>query len=63
MRQFVKIVLLATIVGITGSSAFAQKNTFDGKKIKETKEWKVEGKKKRLDHKTTYNADGKKVEE
>jgi hypothetical protein len=41
------------------SSLFAQK-TFDGKKLKEVKEWSIEGSKKKLDHKTIYDANGKK---
>lgn len=44
----------------TGVSA---QKMFEGKKLKEVKEWSVEGSKKKLDHKTTYDANGKKSEE
>ena len=43
-------------------SSYAQKK-FDGKTITAVKEWKLEGKKKSIDHLTKYDANGNKVEE
>ena len=63
MSRLIKSVVIALAVSFSGVSVYAQKGTFDGKRIKETKEWKVEGKKKRIDHVTKYNEKGKKVEE
>lgn len=45
------------------SSADAQKKTLDGKKIKEVKEWKIDGSKRHLSELSKYNAKGDKVEQ
>lgn len=45
------------------SSVDAQKKTVDGKKIKEIKEWKVDGSKRTLSEVSKYDANGEKVEE
>lgn len=61
MRKTVVSFLLPLFV-LSSLSVSAQKK-FDGKKLKEVKEWRIDGSKKRLDHLTKYGADGKKVEE
>ncbi len=43
-------------------SSNAQKSV-DGKVLKEIKEWRVEGSKKKLDHLTKFGPEGKKMEE
>lgn len=50
------------IFSLLSSSAVAQK-MFDGKTIMELKEWKIEGKKRVLDHHTKYDEKGNKKEE
>ena len=45
------------------SSADAQKNTVDGKKIKEIKEWKIDGGKRFLSEVSKYNVNGEKTEQ
>ncbi len=45
------------------ASSFAQKKTLDGKRIKEVKEWKVEGSKRYLVEVSKFDAKGKKTEE
>ncbi len=48
---------------IAFSSVDAQKKTLDGKKIKEVKEWKIEGGKRSLSEVSKYDAKGEKVEQ
>ncbi|HOU67760.1 MAG TPA: hypothetical protein PKW49_04130 [Paludibacteraceae bacterium] len=59
LKFFISIILLSFVTTLTTS---AQK-MFDDKRIKELKEWKIEGKKKTLDHLTKYDEKGNKVEE
>ena len=60
MRRTI-ISIVALFLSLSTVSVYAQKK-FDGKVLKEVNEWRIDGKKKSLDHKTTYK-DGKKVEE
>jgi hypothetical protein len=62
MRKLI-IALFAASMTLCGSSSLFAQKTFDGKKLKEVKEWSIEGSKKKLDHKTIYDANGKKSEE
>ncbi|MBP5455861.1 MAG: hypothetical protein J6Y37_05130 [Paludibacteraceae bacterium] len=57
-----KFLGLMTLSFLFSTALFAQK-TFDGKAISEVKEWKIEGKKKSLDHLTKYDDKGNKTEE
>ena len=59
-----KVILsfLALFMIASFTTAFSQKK-IDGKLLKEVKEWSVVGSKKKLDHTTKYNEQGKKVEE
>lgn len=59
-----KIILsiLALFVMASFSGVYSQKK-IDGKLLKEVKEWTITGSKKKLDHITKYNEQGKKVEE
>ena len=58
-----KTIIASVLVFFVGAClpSFAQKK-IDGKIVKEVKEWRVEGSKKKLDHKTTYT-NGRKTEE
>ncbi len=60
MRKTI-ISIVAVFISLSAMSVFAQKK-FDGKVLKQVNEWRVDGKKKSLDHKTIYQ-NGKKVEE
>lgn len=59
-----KVILsfLALFMIASFTTAFSQKK-IDGKLLKEVKEWSLVGSKKKLDHITKYNEQGKKVEE
>lgn len=58
-----KTLLLAFVAFFSLSSVSVNaEKAFEGKVLKEVKEWRVDGSKKKLDHLTKYK-DGKKVEE
>lgn len=60
MRKTLILAILACFA-FSITSVSAQK-TFEGKVLKEVKEWRIDGSKKKLDHVTKYK-DGRKVEE
>ncbi|MCQ2198659.1 MAG: hypothetical protein MJZ19_02930 [Paludibacteraceae bacterium] len=63
MKSLIKFITAFIVMLSVAAPSFTQKKTFDGKKIKEVKEWKVEGSKRYLVEVSKFDANGKKTEE
>lgn len=63
MKSLIKVIASFIVMLSVSVPSFAQKKTLDGKKIKEVKEWKIEGSKRYLVELSKFDANGKKTEE